>query len=89
MLFILGLLDILVGFIFIFLRVGLGVQHFAMILAVYAVIKALIFIKSFSSVVDLVGGIVLFIFAAFGFTHFIAWIFAIWFLQKGFFSLVK
>jgi len=89
MLFLLGLLDLLIGLVFVFLRFGLDIKFFALALAVYVVIKSLIFIKDFSSIVDLIGGIALFVFAFFGFTNLLMWLFAVWFIQKGFFSLIR
>ena len=71
------------------LHFGLHIEVFAIGLAIYIIIKSLIFIADWASIVDLAGGIFLILMASFGFNHIIFWVFVIWFLQKGFLSFIS
>ncbi|MBS3156993.1 hypothetical protein J4442_02355 [Candidatus Woesearchaeota archaeon] len=81
----LGVMDIIVGIAFILAQWSFG-YHIGLILAIYVIIKALIFITDFASIIDLIGGIYLLL-IIFGVHQIFAVVFLLWFLQKGFFSL--
>ncbi len=83
---ILGLLDIISS-------VFLGLSYFgyfkevALIFAFYLLIKSIIFIKGFASIVDLITAIVFFLVIS-GVSGAWVWIFVLWLLQKGVISLL-
>ena len=83
---ILGLLDIISG---VFL--GLGYFGFfkevALVFAFYLLVKSIIFIKGFASIVDLITAVVFFL-VIYGINGAWVWIFVLWLLQKGFISLL-
>ena len=82
---VLGILDIISAVVMILLNYySFG---FAWIFALYLGIKSLIFIKSIVSIIDLVA-VLFFVLAMFGIHNIITLIFAVWILQKGFFSLL-
>ena len=83
----LGVMDIIAGITFILAQWNFG-YYVGLILAIYIVIKSLIFITDFASIIDLITGvylilIVLNIHSAFSV------IFVIWLVQKGIFSLLS
>ncbi len=83
---LLGLLDILSGLVIIILRFGTFTE-IGLFLSIFLGIKSLIFIKDIASILDLVTAIFLGL-AALGFYFSFTWIFSIWLLQKGLFSLI-
>jgi len=84
-----GILDLLAGFFLILNRFGFE-SHFMVYLGILLVIKALVFFGGVVSVLDILGGIVLIMvsIASFKPYFFLLGLLALWFLQKGFFSLV-
>lgn len=81
----LGIMDLLSAASIVLLRyeVGLG---FLWMFGVYLIIKSILLFSPISSILDILTGIVI-ILAFFGHFYFISWIFFIWILQKGVFSL--
>lgn len=82
---ILGIIDILIALTFVIAQWNFG-YYLGLVLAIYIIIKSLIFITDFASAVDLIGGIYLLL-IVFNIHHIFAVVFLLWFLQKGFFSL--
>jgi len=82
---LLGILDILSGIMMILLKYFS--LDFAWIFVFYLGIKSLIFIKSIVSIIDLVA-VFFFILALFGIYNILTLVFAVWIIQKGFFSLL-
>ena len=81
----LGVMDLVIAFMFIIAQWGFG-YHVGLVLAIYVILKSLLFMPNIASVIDLIGGIYLLL-ILFGIHHVFAVLFLIWFLQKGFFSL--
>ncbi len=82
---LLGILDIISAVVMILLNYyHLG---FAWIFALYLAIKAFMFISSIVSIIDLIA-VIFFVLAIFGIHNILTLIFAVWILQKGFFSLL-
>ena len=81
----LGVMDIIAGITFILAQWNFG-YYVGLILAIYIVIKSLIFITDFASIIDLIGGVYLLL-IIFGIHEIFAVVFLLWFVQKGFFSL--
>lgn len=79
-----GLLDLLGAIFIILLKWNIGVE-IGLVIAVLLGIKALIFLKDWASIVDLISVAVL-ILAVFGNYFSFSWIFSVWLLQKSFFS---
>ena len=84
---ILGILDIISGLVIILMKFGLF-KEVGLILSILLAIKAIIFIKDISSVLDLITAVFFFL-AAIGIYFSFSWVFAIWLFQKGFFSLIS
>jgi hypothetical protein len=84
-LIILGVVDLLAAASFLFLKFGF-LEHLAVFFMFFLIVKGLIFIKSFASIVDIICGVFL-IMAYFGIYNIITWICFAWLLQKGFISL--
>lgn len=82
---ILGVLDLLSGIVLIVLRFA-PLKVIPGLLAVYLIVKSIIFLKNISSVIDLIAAIHI-IFAMFGNYYSLTWLFVLWLLQKGVFSL--
>ncbi len=82
----LGLLDIVSALVILILKFGFFVD-LGLLLAIFLAIKSIIFIKDVASVIDLITA-VFFFSAALGYYFSFTWIFAIWLLQKGLFSLI-
>ena len=82
----LGALDILSGIVILLLKFGFLVD-LSVLLAIFLAIKSIIFIKDAASVIDLATA-GFFLLAAFGFYFSFTWIFSIWLLQKGLFTLI-
>lgn len=85
MIWLLGILDILSGIMMILLKYF--PLKFAWIFVFYLGIKSLIFIKNIVSIIDLIA-VIFFILALFGIYNILTLIFAVWIIQKGFFSLL-
>ena len=82
----LGLLDILSGLIIIILKFNVF-SEIGLFLSIFLGLKSIIFIKDVASVIDLVTAGFLFL-ASIGFYFSFTWIFSIWLLQKGLFTLI-
>jgi len=83
---LLGLLDLVAAVSLIFLISGRG-EIFALIFALYLLIKSLFFLPDFSSFLDLFSGFyisLLVLGISFGL---LGWLFVVWLAQKGIFSL--
>ena len=86
MLKLLGLLD-LVAAVFLVLAqwdIGLGIASF---FAFYIIIKSLLFLGDFASMIDLLSGIYMFL-VIYDVHSAFSLIFVLWLLQKSFFSLL-
>lgn len=83
---ILGLIDLLTALSVVLLRFGIA-KTMALALAIYLIIKGIIFIKNITSMIDIAAGVVVLIAALGYFTPIITWIAAIWIAQKGVISL--
>ena len=81
-----GLLDILAGISLFLLKFGF-LKYFALVLAIYLIIKGIVFF-GFPGVIDILSGIVIII-AMFGVFNVVYYIFIIWLVQKGLLSLVS
>ncbi|MEW6063340.1 MAG: hypothetical protein AB1571_03155 [Nanoarchaeota archaeon] len=85
MIFLFGLLDIVSAIFLIILYYK--TFNFVVIFAVYLMVKIFIF-WDLVSLVDFLAGVSIII-ALFGFQTIALWIFALWLLQKGIFSLFR
>lgn len=83
---LLGLIDLLAAVFIILLKFHIG-ENIAVIIAIILLIKSIIFLTSFISLIDILAGVFLLL-AAYGHYYFFTWIFALWLLQKAFFSLL-
>jgi len=83
--FIFGMVDLFAAVSLLFLKFGFF-EHTALFFIILLGIKAVIFIKSFASLFDIVT-VVFLVLAYFGFYYTITWICFAWLLQKGIFSL--
>tara|TARA_Y100000310_G_C20633538_1_gene789959 strand:- start:1420 stop:1686 length:267 start_codon:yes stop_codon:yes gene_type:complete len=81
-----GLMDLFAALLFISLQWGIG-KGVAIFVAVYLVVKSLIFIGDITSWIDLVAGIYLFL-VIYEIHSFFSFLFILWLLQKAFFSLL-
>lgn len=81
----LGIVDICAAISLLLLKYGVGV-HVLWMFGLYLIIKAILLFSPFSSLMDILTGVIIFL-AFFGHFYFISWIFFIWILQKGIFSL--
>ena len=84
---LLGFLDLLIALIFILAQWDIGVK-FAVFCAIYLILKGIVFIYDIASIVDMIAGVYLIlvllnIHSAFSF------IFILWLIQKGLFSLAS
>lgn len=82
---LLGFIDLIAAFVFILVQWNIGMK-IAVIAAIYLIVKSLLFIGDIASVIDLIAGIYL-ILVLVGVHSAFSFIFVIWLLQKGFFSL--
>lgn len=82
---IFGILDIMAGIVLILLKWSIGIK-LAWILAIYLIVKLLIFFKDIGTWIDFASAIFI-IFAINGSYFSFTWIFALWLLGKGFISL--
>lgn len=79
-----GLLDIIAGIGFALTYFGV-LERVAIGLAVFVILKGIVFFADISSFIDIIAGIFL-LFSAFGTTTIFSIILALWLFQKGFFS---
>ena len=84
---LLGLVDLLTAILFFLAWLEIYPIKLAIVVIILLILKSLMFIKSFTSILDLIGAVFLIIAMAFNF-YMIDWLFMLWFLQKGSFSLV-
>lgn len=84
---LLGVLDLLGAVLIILLNWGIG-SKIGFAVAVLLGIKSLIFLCNWASIIDLVSVSIL-VLAAFGHYYSFSWLFALWLLQKAFFSFVS
>lgn len=84
---LLGVIDLLAAIVFILVQWDIGVK-IGVIAAVYLIVKSLIFISDFTSWIDLIAGIYL-VLVLLGINSTFSFIFALWLLQKGIFSLLS
>ena len=85
---LLGLIDLLAAVIAIFVHIGYLPGNFLYFFIFYLLIKGVIFIKSFSSIGDLVCA-AYFIAMIFGFKSFLVYLVAIFLFQKAVFSIAS
>ena len=83
---LLGLIDLLAAVIAVFVHIGFLPASFLYIFIVYLIIKGILFIKSFSSIGDLLCGIYL-LAMYFGFRSFLVYLVALFLFQKAVFSM--
>lgn len=83
---LLGIIDLLAAICIVLLRFNIG-EKFALVIAILLLTKSVIFLTSFVSFIDILSGIFL-ILAAYGHYYFFTWFFALWLLQKAFFSIL-
>jgi len=81
-----GLLDLLTGMTLIFMYFNL-LKVVGAILAIYLIIKGLLFIKNVVSIVDIICGILI-LFASLGYFYYLHWVVVVWMIQKGIFSFL-
>lgn len=81
---LLGFMDLFAG-ITLFLMKFQIVESLGLILGLFILAKALVFISDVVSVMDLLAAFAL-ILASQGHYYFLTWIFVLWLMQKGFFS---
>ncbi|MBS3151432.1 hypothetical protein J4443_03585 [Candidatus Woesearchaeota archaeon] len=86
MLKLLGILDLAAAFFFVLAQwdIGLGIASF---FAGYIIIKSLLFLGDFASLIDLLSGIYMFL-VIYDVHSAFSLIFVLWLLQKGIFSLL-
>ncbi len=84
---LLGIMDLVTALMFILVQWDIGIK-IGIFCAIYLIVKSIIFISDFTSWVDLVAGIYLFL-ILFGIHSAFSVVFIIWLLQKGFFSLAS
>lgn len=82
---ILGAADLLAALSIVLLKFGI-IPTMALVLAIYLIIKGVVFIKNISSIVDIAAGAAMLI-AFYGNFNIATWIAAIWLTQKGVMSL--
>lgn len=85
--YLFGIMDFLSGILLILASFNFHIWNFSWIFAAYLIIKGLIFIKSFTSLIDIVCGILI-VLAVYDIVNFLTWIAAFWLFQKSFFSFL-
>ena len=85
--YLFGIMDFLSGILLVLASFNFHIWSFSWIFAIYLIIKGLIFIKSFTSLIDIICGILI-ILAIFDIVNFLTWIAAFWLFQKSFFSFL-
>lgn len=81
---LLGLIDVVAGLIILFYNLGLASQV-ALLFGVFLIIKGLLFFD-FIGFFDILLGVFM-VFGLINDSGFFSWLFVVWLLQKGFFSL--
>ena len=81
-----GLLDFVTGLTLIFMYFNL-LKVVGSILAIYLIIKGLLFIKNIVSMIDIICGIFI-LFASLGYFYYLDWVVVVWMIQKGVFSVL-
>jgi len=84
---LLGLIDIIIAIVAVLLSFGIHLNALAYIAGAYLVLKGMLFLKSFASVIDMVAGILLLLGILFAFPPWVFWVIAAYLVQKGIFSL--
>ena len=82
-----GIMDLMARMIMILFSFNIIFANLGWMFGIYLVLKGIIFIRSLTSLVDIVAGILI-ILAVFGIINILTWIAAFWLLQKGFFSFL-
>ena len=82
----LGILDIIAGLVLLAFRFGFG-KTLVLIFSIYLIIKAVIFFKDPGSWIDAIAAAFMII-AYFGNYYFFVWIFSLWLIGKGVYSLI-
>ena len=82
-----GLLDLAAAGVMLLMQFDSVPWRIGFIFAIYLIFKAVMFFHDFASILDLVVGVYTLIMLV-GFTSFFTYIFAIYLVQKGLFSLV-
>ena len=89
-LLMLGLMDIIAGVVLGLISLGFGVGILGVAFGAYLMLKGTLFIvsgTSFVDLVDIVAGVVI-ILASYGVGSVFYWIFVVWLVQKGLFSVM-
>ncbi len=84
---LLGLVDLLTAVLAVFAHIGFIPTSVLKIFAVYLIIKGAIFIKSFTSILDLGCGVYLLLMFFFNMHSFIVYLVALYLFQKAVFSM--
>ena len=84
---LLGIIDLAIALIFILVQWDIGLKY-AIIAAIYLIVKGIIFISDIASIIDLITGIYL-VLIILGIHSSFSAIFVIWLVQKGIFSLAS
>jgi len=85
MIFVLGILDILAGLSLLLVKFNIFPVITALF-GLYVLIKALVFLRSFASIVDIIV-VIIFIITLLGSFNILSLCALFWLIQKGFFSL--
>lgn len=80
-----GLMDLIAAAVFLLAQWSFGV-NIALLIAGYLILKSLLFLPDFASVIDMMGGAYLLL-VIFNIHSIFSALFVLWFLQKGIFSL--
>ena len=80
-------MDLIIALIFILVQWDIGLKY-AIIAAIYLIVKGIIFISDIASIIDLITGIYL-VLIILGIHSSFSAIFVIWLVQKGIFSLAS
>ncbi len=81
-----GILDIIAGVVLALTYFGIG-DGAGVFFGIYLIGKGLMFINNIVSIIDIIAGVALLITVFYGESVFI-WIFVLWLIQKGFFSVL-
>lgn len=81
---LLGFMDLVAGMVLFLMKFQVA-ESWGVVIGLFLLAKALVFITDVVSVMDLLAAIVLLL-ASQGYYYFFTWIFVLWLLQKGFFS---
>ena len=84
---LLGIMDLIIALIFILVQWDIGLKY-AVIAAIYLIVKGIIFLSEFMSKIDLLLGVYILLMGIFHFTSFMDFFIYGWFLYKFVFTLV-